>query len=345
MVNLAYFLLATVLVALTLAQTADHPLVGTSGNLVERFHDATGTVVIINDEQFRVDNFAFDGQGVRVHWYASTQPFDINGNFQCNIASGDCFSLVSSENLVTGSSYNSESYTYTLDGGRNWNGIRSISLWCVPVGIDFSSIELPEVAAAPTEAPLANCKSMSDFFNLRWELDLASNSITFEYETAIRLDQWMGFGIADQSLGFSGMVGADVIIVGRVNELPFATDYFLGARRPCESSTVTDAVCPDTVRMGGTSDVIGLEVRGTAETTSFFRFKRPLNKTDDFDRSIDPDAELFVVWARGPLDGDLVRKHPAGETSSTTKIRFSDSVNDCVAVTQAPGTLAPISTV
>ena len=105
--------------------SSTHSRVGWTAELVNHFHDISGTATIVDDCTIRIDAFGFDGNGINVQVYAGQA-----GNY----SSG--FSL--SENLVNfPTGYQNETLWLTLPVGRTLDEVDGISVWCVPVGVSF----------------------------------------------------------------------------------------------------------------------------------------------------------------------------------------------------------------
>lgn len=102
-----------------------HAKVGQQAVLVNRVHGIGGTATIVDDCTIRIDDFTFDGAGINVQIYGG-----LGGAY----ASG--FGM--SDNLV-GPAYESVTLTVQLPEDRTLDDLDGVSVWCVPVGIDFGS--------------------------------------------------------------------------------------------------------------------------------------------------------------------------------------------------------------
>lgn len=107
--------------------TANHGKIGQIAVLSELFHDVAGTAEIIDDCSIRIADFVFDGTGVDVRFY---------GGLGEDYDSG--FSMSEVDLRRTGG-YAGDTIYATLPPGRTWDDVDGISVWCVPVGIDFGS--------------------------------------------------------------------------------------------------------------------------------------------------------------------------------------------------------------
>lgn len=103
-----------------------HPLVGTEATLVERSHDVAGTARIIDDCTIEITDFVFDGGGIDVRVYGAN-----NGDYDNGFAIG--------EDLTRPGGFDGETLTVQLDPSRSLDDLDGISIWCVPVGVDFGS--------------------------------------------------------------------------------------------------------------------------------------------------------------------------------------------------------------
>lgn len=100
---------------------SDHPKVGQSAVLIERFHDVNGTARIVDNCTIVVEDFHYDGEGIVVEFYAGN-----NGNYGFSI----------SEN-IKGTRYTGQDFTIRLDDSVSLDDFNGISVWCVEVGISF----------------------------------------------------------------------------------------------------------------------------------------------------------------------------------------------------------------
>lgn len=104
--------------------SSSHPSIGKVATLTEKDHGVAGTATIIDDCTIELSNFSYDGRGIDVRVYGALNRDYSNG-----------FSMGS--NLVRSSPYESETVVVKLPENKTLDDINSISIWCVPVGLDF----------------------------------------------------------------------------------------------------------------------------------------------------------------------------------------------------------------
>jgi len=105
---------------------ASHPLVGATAVLEENFHDVGGIAEVIDDCTIEIRDFTFDGTGVDVRLYGG-----LGGNYEDGFPMGD--------DLLRAGGWHGETLTFTLPEGRTLDELNGVSVWCVPVGVDFGS--------------------------------------------------------------------------------------------------------------------------------------------------------------------------------------------------------------
>lgn len=103
-----------------------HPRIGQIAELQTFFHDVQGTAQIIDDCTVEIRDFVFDGTGINVQIYGG-----LGGNYDLDISM--------SENLLLPGGYDGETIYASLPSGTTWDDVDGVSVWCVPVGIDFGS--------------------------------------------------------------------------------------------------------------------------------------------------------------------------------------------------------------
>jgi mono/diheme cytochrome c family protein len=103
-----------------------HPLVGSTAILQERQHDVGGTARIIDDCTIEITDFTFDGGGIDVRVYGA-----LGGDYDNGFAIGP--------DLTRSQSYDGETLTVQLSEDQSLDDLDGISIWCVPVGVDFGS--------------------------------------------------------------------------------------------------------------------------------------------------------------------------------------------------------------
>jgi mono/diheme cytochrome c family protein len=103
-----------------------HPRVGQTALMTANFHDVGGIAEIIDDCTIEIRDFTFDGQGVDVRLYGG-----LGGDFDAGFGMG--------EDLRRAEPYEGETLTFTLPAGQTLDDLDGVSVWCVPVGVDFGS--------------------------------------------------------------------------------------------------------------------------------------------------------------------------------------------------------------
>ena len=108
--------------------SADHPNVGQTAEFAPGFHSVAGTATLIDDCTIDLTNFTFDGGGIDVRVYLGTAGFfrPNDGGFPI------------SDDLV-GIAFANGTLRLTLPAGRTLDDFNSISIWCVAVGVSFST--------------------------------------------------------------------------------------------------------------------------------------------------------------------------------------------------------------
>jgi len=104
---------------------SDHPLVGATAELVGRDHDVAGTATIVDNCTIEFTNFTFDGGGIDVRVYGA-----LGGRYDDGFAIGPD---------LTGPGFNNDTLRVQLDDSRSLDDLDGVSIWCVPIGIDFGS--------------------------------------------------------------------------------------------------------------------------------------------------------------------------------------------------------------
>ncbi|WP_425395711.1 DM13 domain-containing protein [Aeoliella sp.] len=94
------------------------------------FHDVSGTVTVLDEDTLQFDNFTYDGGGIFVLFYLGET--DSTDSFLNGLPVGD--------DLV-GTAYDGTQPAFTVDlpAGTTIDGYHAISVWCVDVGVSFSS--------------------------------------------------------------------------------------------------------------------------------------------------------------------------------------------------------------
>jgi hypothetical protein len=87
-------------------------------------HQVAGMATVVDDCTIRLDDFDFDGLGVNVQIYGGVGGAYENG-----------FSM--SEDIRRNPPYDGETLTFQLPPDRTLDDLDGVSVWCVPVGINF----------------------------------------------------------------------------------------------------------------------------------------------------------------------------------------------------------------
>ncbi len=97
--------------------------IGQVATFQEYFHGVAGTAHIVDEHTIELRNFYYDGTGIDIRVIVSPN------------ASFSPYTIISG-NLL-GPAYSNATLTYTLPGGVNLEDVNYISIWCVPLGINF----------------------------------------------------------------------------------------------------------------------------------------------------------------------------------------------------------------
>jgi len=100
-----------------------HPMVGASLTLSSRAHSVNGTVRIVDNCTLEIRNFSYDGGGPNVYVYGAVDGDYING-----FAMG---------NKLTGTRFNNQTLTITLNDETVLDNFNSLSIWCVDFDVSF----------------------------------------------------------------------------------------------------------------------------------------------------------------------------------------------------------------
>ncbi len=103
-----------------------HPLVGSQAELREFSHGVAGTATIVDDCTIEITDFVFDGGGIDVRVYGG-----LGGDYDNGFAIG--------QDLTRATGYDRETVTVQLTPDQSLDDLDGISIWCVPVGVDFGS--------------------------------------------------------------------------------------------------------------------------------------------------------------------------------------------------------------
>lgn len=118
------------MVTLCMSASAQAALIGAQAVLNTNYHNVGGTVTVVDEDTFRVDNFTYDGGGPAVYFYLGTGKF------------GDPFTpQLEVLPILTGTQFDGTQGTlfFDLPAGENFTGYHAISVWCAAFGVDFGS--------------------------------------------------------------------------------------------------------------------------------------------------------------------------------------------------------------
>lgn len=121
-----------------------YPRAGWQATLSTRAHGVRGTVTIVDEDTFRVDNFFYDGGGIVVHFILAAS--DDNTAFRND-------RLVTQPNFL-GMPQNGGSVTIDLPAGTTFDGYHAVSLWCLPAQANFGSGTFVDPVPEPAGAAL-----------------------------------------------------------------------------------------------------------------------------------------------------------------------------------------------
>ncbi len=102
-----------------------HPSVGRSGVFSDFSHDIGGVATIVDDCTIEISAFAFDGGGINVQVYAG-----LGGDYDNGFS-------ISGDLRRAGGYDGTETIFVQLPEGRTLDELDGVSIWCVPVGINF----------------------------------------------------------------------------------------------------------------------------------------------------------------------------------------------------------------
>ncbi len=126
----AWVLPMAALIAMLASVNVHAALVGAQAELSMQFHNVGGTVTVVDEDTFRVDDFTYDGGGPAVYFYLGATA--LNAAF----ASG-----LEIDPILTGTVYDGTQgpLFYDLPAGETFNGYNAISVWCADFKVDFGS--------------------------------------------------------------------------------------------------------------------------------------------------------------------------------------------------------------
>ena len=110
------------------ACTSKSPLVGTGSELSSLAHGVSGTVYVIDDCTLAIDNFHYDGKGLKVEIYSSK-----NGDF----TEGRPLSI---DLLRPTQAYDNDLMILRLPKGQSVETIEGLSVWCSDAKVSFGDV-------------------------------------------------------------------------------------------------------------------------------------------------------------------------------------------------------------
>ncbi len=105
-------------------------MIGAQADLSTLFHNVSGTVTVVDDDTFRVDDFTYDGGGPAVYFYLGAD------DSQAAFVSG-----LSIDPILTGTAYDGTqgSLFFDLPAGESFADYHAISVWCAQFNVNFGS--------------------------------------------------------------------------------------------------------------------------------------------------------------------------------------------------------------
>ncbi len=115
---------AALLAACAAPALAQMPAPGWEAELSMISHLVSGTVVVVDEDTIRIDNFTFDGRGLDVRVYLGVD----ESSFASGIAVGP---------QLVGMPFAGESLVIDLPAGETIDGWHAVSIWCVDIPVSF----------------------------------------------------------------------------------------------------------------------------------------------------------------------------------------------------------------
>lgn len=176
----------------------------------------------------------------------------------------------------------------------------------------------------PPPGPPIYCSPLADDYAICWQKNTEGESFTFVLcNSDVEIGQYMAFGFS-KSKKRSQMVGSDAIVCAAMDaETWNISDYYLQAKRQCKQQrNRAKGVCPDTA-FGATNDVSD-KAAGFSDQGAWCTFKRNIKATDrKYDRTISVRKPQAIVWAVGPIQNGVIRKHTRRTTHRVQRIDFT----------------------
>jgi Electron transfer DM13 len=126
----AWVLVTAVLLAPYATPTAHAALIGAQATLSTIAHNVGGTVTVVDENTFRVDDFTYDGGGPLVYFYLGFS--ETNAGFTSGLEIST---------LLNGTAYDGTQgpLFFDLPAGETFTGYNAISVWCAQFNANFGS--------------------------------------------------------------------------------------------------------------------------------------------------------------------------------------------------------------
>lgn len=112
----------------TASGEAPYPRAGWSAELSTVAHGVSGTVTIVDQDTFRLDDFFYDGGGISVYVYLAAD--DSHDSFVAGLETGP---------QLLGTPFSGGSLVIDLPPGQTMDGYNAVSIWCVTASSSFGS--------------------------------------------------------------------------------------------------------------------------------------------------------------------------------------------------------------
>jgi hypothetical protein len=131
--------------------------VGASTDLASFAHNVSGSVTIVDENTFRVDDFVYDGGGPLVYFYLADE--QSNAAFESGLRINP---------LLTGTPYDGsqEPLFFDLPVGETFDDYAAVSVWCAQFGVDFGSGTFIAPSPCPQDFDGDRTIGTDDFFAL-----------------------------------------------------------------------------------------------------------------------------------------------------------------------------------
>ncbi|XP_055339701.1 protein Skeletor, isoforms B/C-like [Paramacrobiotus metropolitanus] len=291
------------------------------GPLLQTYHNVKSEdIKVIDAKTIKIPKFYFDGAADAIFWAGVGQ-----------LPSSHGLQVPTESGYDKLSRYTGQTVTLRLPGETTVLVIDWLCVWDPTYSQSYGYVMIPANMNIPPSmgnlvgigySRLPNCERLHQRLQVSWEV--FGGFLTIQLAGLLESNEYMAFGFSGSN-NISTMVGADVAVawwdgVGKVE------DYFVTARAPCSDIAVGNAkrggVCADTA-LGGINDLMALETKRENGLT-IISYQRPLKTTDvNFDRMIVPEELVFIIWAIGPLDTQLLPSKHTLYSRSDRAFRFS----------------------